>query len=72
MIRDKLSIFKLLHRNSLNQKIFMGTEKGLLCDPVYCSSGSFKNILMNKFLFICLFTPICFSQRNYIPSKNNI
>ena len=64
--------FNAATQKSLNQKIFMGTEKGLLCDPVYYSSGSFKNIMMNKFLFICLFTPICFSQRNYIPSKNNI
>jgi len=27
---------------------------------------------MKKFLFLCLFTPLCFSQENYIPSKDNI
>ena len=28
--------------------------------------------MMKKFLFLCLFTPLCFSQENYIPSKDNI
>lgn len=28
--------------------------------------------MMKKFLFLCLFTPLCFSQEKYIPSKDNI